>query len=614
MKKLSTLLTLILVCVTMFACVKDSGGPIKPPDDGGNLDPDVDSWLQIDPDDVDVEIDWYIDSSSYYISPTMTDKIYKATGVKINWIKPATDDGTKLGTYLASNSLPDVVTINDYAIRSQLAEEGYCWALNTLATKYAPSLTKRIDRSIYDYYKASDNNLYCLPANGYTEASIEEFSDMGNSLISNGALIVRKDYLEAYLAYKKSVDANFNQDEEVTTKAGFIEMCKWVANEYDYTLRTNPTVALSPFLNTGSVSITQLAEYFCVAPEDSDGNLTYQPAQAEYKEGLLFLNELYREGLITEGNLSASASAVGGYIQNGLVFAFLGSPQQFGTQIRVANINKNIEYVPIVITNDAGEAPLLTNLAGYGNRFTMISKNCDRVDRVIKMVDWLMSEEGHVSLYYGEEGVTFNYVIRPGETKTITVNGVEKQHTYTYGQVEFTENAWSYIQNGNQTALGLRATSLLWNPMYVRLTSVRGDELDTYQYYLQYNTKAALTPYTYSKRALKYAMDPTAKKYDEMVDIDTDLTDLWAKRIPQIILASSAAKAEEEYDKALNTAKVYGYEDLLKFQNECFQKHKKDYGVKFAWPKNNADYVAPAIRLLGDTSYTKEIPSNITKR
>lgn len=613
MKKKYCFASILLLSAFIFA---GCGPTVKTPElpDAPPLDPNIESWLQIDPDDEDVEIDWYIDSSSYYISNSMTEKIYATTGVKINWIKPVTDDGSKLGTYLANNSLPDVVTISDYAIRSQLAEEGYCWPLNMLAERYAPSLQRKIDPSIYSYYQSSDGNLYCLPANGYTDESIEEFEDMGGYLISNGALIVRKDYLEAYIAHKKSENPSFDEDAQVTTKSGFIEMCKWVSSTYNLTLRTNPTVALSPFLAEGSQAIVQLAEYFCVAPEDKQGNLVYQPAEKEYEEMLLYLNELYREGLIMQGNLSATMAAVGGYIQNGYVFAFLGSPQEFATYIKAANIYKDIEYVPIVITNDAGQAPLLTNLAGYGNRFTMISKNCARVDRVIKAVDWLMSEEGHVALYYGEEGVTFEYLVRPGETKTIEVNGVQKEHTYTYGQIDFTDYAWGYIQSGNQTVLGLRATSLLWNPMYVRLTSVRGDELDIYQYYLQYNSKAALTPYTYNKRALKYAMDPTAKNYDEMVEINADLTDLWANTIPQIIIASSAKEAKTKYENTLKTAKTYGYEELLAFQNKCFQTHKKNAGVEFAWPFNVSGYVAPAIKLRGDLSYNKEIPSNIVKR
>ncbi|HEY8443291.1 MAG TPA: hypothetical protein VIL24_00595 [Clostridia bacterium] len=615
MKKLKIFSMILVVIMTLSGCFWGKG-PNNQTDypDYPLANKDSDSWLQIDPDDEDVEIDWYIDSSSYYISPSMTDKIYQTTGVKINWIKPVTDDGTKLGTYLANNTLPDVITVNDYAVRVQLAEEGYCWPLDGLAERWAPTMLDRIDQNLFDYYKSSDGQLYCLPANGYKDSDIAEFNDMGGYLISNGAIIVRKDYLEAYLEYKSSQNPSFNPDTYVTTKQGFIEMCQWVQNRYNLPLYTNPTVALAPFTAQGSLAISQLAEYFCVPPEDSEGNLIYQPAHAKYKEVLLFLNELYTKGLITQGNLSATPAAIGGYIQNGYVFAFIGSPQDFATYIKTVNIQKNVEYVPIVVTNDAKEAPLLTNLAGYGNRFTMITKNCKRIDRVIKVFDWLLSEQGHVSLYYGQEGVTFEYLIRPGETREITVNGETKTHTYTYGQIEFTDYAWEYIQSGRQTVLGLRATSLLWNPMYVRLTSVRGDELDIYQYYLQYNSKAALTPYTYDKRGLKFVLDPNHRDYNEMVEIEADLINLWANKIPQIIIAPNAQKATEIYNSTLNTAKVYGYEDLLEFQNECFQKHKQKMGITYAWPKNLSTYQAPAVKLLGYPEYNKEVPANIVRR
>jgi hypothetical protein len=472
----------------------------------------------------------------------------------------------------------------------------------------------RIEKNIFDYYKSSDGNLYSLPANGYKDSDINEFSEMGNQLISNGAIIVRKDYLEAYLNYKKQQNPNFDQDVSTTTKQGFIEMCQWVQSHYNLPAYTNPTVALAPFTSQGSLSITQLAEYFSVEAEDSNGNLTYQPAQEEYKEMLLFLNELYNKGLITQGNLSATSAAIGGYIQNGYVFAFIGSPQEFATYIKTVNIQKDVEYVPIVITNDDRDAPLLTNLAGYGNRYTMITKNCKRIDRVIKIFDWLLSEQGHVSLYYGQEGVTFNYVVRPGESREIEIDGISKNHIYNYGQIEFTDYAWDYIQSGRQTVLGLRATSLLWNPMYVRLTSIRGDELDIYQYYLQYNSKAALTPYTYDKRGLKFVLDPNDRDYNEMVEIEADLINLWANKTPQIIIASNSQKALEQYNSTLATAKIYGYEDLLEYQNKCFQKHKQSLGITFAWPKNLSSYQAPQIKLTGYTQYYKQVPTNIVKR
>ena len=110
MKRSTLIILILIISFSFFGCNFNGSGNIKDYPDYPYANKDTDSWLQIDPDDEDVEIDWYIDSSSYYISNSMTEKIYQTTGVKINWIKPVTDDGAKLGTYLANNKLPDVIT------------------------------------------------------------------------------------------------------------------------------------------------------------------------------------------------------------------------------------------------------------------------------------------------------------------------------------------------------------------------------------------------------------------------------------------------------------------------------------------------------------------------
>ena len=60
--------------------------------------------------------------------------IMEATGVKINFIVPASDDSEQLTAMIASGELPDIMTVegwwdsNARMLTYQMAQEGYIWS------------------------------------------------------------------------------------------------------------------------------------------------------------------------------------------------------------------------------------------------------------------------------------------------------------------------------------------------------------------------------------------------------------------------------------------------------------------------------------------------------
>lgn len=85
----------------------------------------------------------------------------------------------------------------------------------------------------------------------------------------------------------------------------------------------------------------------------------------------------------------------------------------------------------------------------------MITTNCARPDRVIKMFDYLMSEQGQAECYYGEEGKTFRYVVKPGETVEVTKpDGSTASQVSTYGKIEWTDSAKEMLGSTANTWYG----------------------------------------------------------------------------------------------------------------------------------------------------------------
>lgn len=632
MKKIVTIVSIFILALVFLSC--GSGNETTSLLNYGeseNLDPNINSWEQINPDDEDIEIDWWVDATNWDFYQ-ISDLIYRNTGVKINFTTALNSDGSELSTMIAGGRLPDVITITDYSTRVQLAEEGYVYSLSKLSEYYAPSLLTRMSDELVNYYAGSDGDVYGLANNFYNDEDIQEFADTGGSILPNYAVVVREDYLNAYLDYKHSEDPSFDEDLETTTPSGFIEMCNWVKDHYELS-NANPTVVLSEFLSlasNGSIStaLSGLMEYFSVPKEDSQGNLVYEYATDEFQEVLLFLNQLYNDKLIISSNFGYSSSNIITNIKNGSPFAIIGAIQNYsmgfanrsaaGYDMGTSEFSESNEYVPIVITNEAGDAPILLDLSGRGLRVSMITNNCERVDRVIKVFDYLVSEEGQRDSYYGEvEGQYFNYVVEPGETQTITVNGVIKEHTYKYGLIEWTEAAKDLLGATNNSGwynAGIKQISILQNPLYVSMTSLNKSEMDTFQFYIRYKQKAALIPYTYSRLAFKYPIDTSDfNLYNDMTDLQADLEKVWIDFLPTIIMASNPETAIALYNQALAKAKGKGYEEWLDFQNESYQAYKTSMGIEYGWAKNDPNYIQPEVKLLGFyEEYYIEIPDYIS--
>ena len=553
-----------------------------------------------------VEIDWYVNASTWRWSgngaTAVSQAILEKTGVKINFTVPVTDDGEKLTTMIAGNALPDLVTleVNDNT-RISLAEEGYTFSLTEMEKRWAPNFLGRYSQEIQSRFAATDGDLYGMPHLYYAEDDLEAYAEQGNQLLPNTVFCAREDMLDWYQTTYPDADP--------TTPEGFIEMCKKVKNECPlYTTDAGySTVQLAYFpANNECESITKLTEYFAYAKEDENGQLKYRNADERYQEALLFINELYREGLVSYSNFTDSKNAVGSNIQNGKPFVTLVTPQNYQSNFYQWNTaNKDKEYVPIVFTNKDGDAPLLNNLAGTGYLYTMVSSNCERPDRVMKLLDFLSSDEGQLLMLYGVEGEHWEWDIQPGGTET--VDG--KTYTYKYGKVKWaSEEVEKVVYAGNSVVTYGFDFEILTNRMFDHMVNPLGNSLRNLSSFILYNQKAPLVPYTINPMDGAYTRDATDKDYLTIVNMDTKIKNLWIERASTILTQDSAEDCMKVYNTTLSTAESWGYKTVLEFDNKCFQAYKESRGVKYSLPIYDEGYVQPEVKFRGYSEYMIEIP------
>ena len=626
------LLILAMAVMSLTGCKGDNW---EPPEDIDEFPypaatADKDSWLQWQEyDDNIIDIDWYVDLTSFsYNNATMVAKeIKEKTGINIRFQAPSTADGSKLSTMISGNKLPDVVSVAaNLSDRALLAEDGsYIWSIDDLAERWAPSLLERLDPEIRTYYKASDAKLYGIPQYFYTTKALEEMQTLHSSYLTNGGIVARKDYLDAYHEAMRAENPMWDES-SVCNPQGVLEMAKWVKNHFNLS-NSNPTIMLSPFENQrthGSVGLRWLMEYFGVPEEGADGHWTYQWEQPEFKEMMDWLNDCYTNHLLQTSDFTNTSAQCQTNIQKGLPFIVIASPQNFLANFKnwiLSNPKgEDAAYVPIIFGNSSGKVPQLA-ITGNSYFFNMISKNCKRPDRVIKLFDFLYSDEGQRLMYFGKEASgpeaedgTFYYVKRPGET------GVENGKPYTYknGLIAYTDKVRDELTNLAGSQYGFSTPSIALSGSYMYITDHNHGSFNSYSGYVQHNLKAAILPYGYIYRGMEFELDPTLKNYTDVVNIEANLRLLWIEYYKEIICAKNNTVANQIIEDTLASARRRGLEELKAAKDHSFMQHKKDYSITFANPQNdpnNLEYKALRLTsIYGDPSLNKTAPDWIIRK
>lgn len=476
-KRFILLVLFLVTCLTLASC-KKGDKPYEVGDDGmakltypdlPHTGSEKNSWEYIK--DEDITIKWYIDTSTWN-APSGIDaisaKIKEKTGISVEFDTPVQDDGQKLATMIAGGDLPDVITLPTSQSKqlASLAQQGYVYDINTLADYWAPSLYNNVPSDVMNWWAYGNGKTYGIPNHYYSYDDVPD-----GQLQPNGGMMVRKDIFDGFQKYVednlKGSDGmvtyksrTTNQDKKVewkgyiTTPEGFKEACTWALENYGGTGSGQiiSGLQLSQFKTDGCTSLKWLSQMFAIPYEDENGNYSYEFTNKEYAEMLYYLSELYNTKIgnyriITDSNFTGKYDNFGGEIASGKVFATLVTPQDYQYHFTTAK-DSGYEYITMYITNEDGDAPILADIRGYGYLFNMITTNCKRPDLVIKLFDYLSSDEGQRLVTLGEEGVTWNF---KDDTKK---------------EIVYTEKYLEEKANGTYTKYGLMYWDVLLNYQY----------------------------------------------------------------------------------------------------------------------------------------------------
>lgn len=505
-------------------------------------DPSKASWEQ---DQNPVELNWFVgyDWAAMNFDPehNVFDKyVYDHTGVRIKF---SAGNQEKLSMLIATGNLPDIVTYDAVSTeRLTMENGGRLLPLDTLKESYAPDL--KAPQAMIDWYRnENDRHWYAWVSYFY---DLKDTYERGGYIESHNMNFARKDMMD---------QLGINPD-SMNTKEGFIDALNKVKESG---IKYNGQTVI-PFIGD---DVEYLAEQFGTDKEDKDGNMLNIQRQPEYLEALLFLNEIYHDGLTTDEIFTMDKNMRKQLIASGQVFAGTNHVYLEGKEdLFYSDPNALMEGVGL-IKGSGGKEAIVSPSPTAGWTATMITKNCKNPARAAALLSFLTKEETSLSYYFG--GID-GYDIKDGAA----VIKPEREEERSKDPSAFDAKYRSELQ------------SFLCDYVWVAKAKPK-DHLDALQADLQNYQKKWIDGHIYDN---KIFTDVNPDGGTDLAAVAAQLSSYWAQQFPSIVMAPTKEEAKALYQNAIDQMDTMGMAELDQYKNEKFQKNKKKMGVTFAWPRN----------------------------
>jgi len=486
-----------------------------------------------------IKVTWFVAQEWYTknwdpVNNLLDKKITEDTGITIEF---TTGNDDKLSALIASGELPDIITVDKGAPqRGVLEKSGMVAPLDELIKNYDPSFN--VPQSMQDWFRNEDGHFY-----GYANYFwAKETFKPGDTIYSNQGLYARKDIMEQ-LGIKPE---DFNTKEGLVAALHKVKDSKTKYNGFDVTPAYFESWVISSFFGSPR--------------EDEQGNLVDRERTPEALEAYQFLNRLYREGLLPEDSQTLNQSQLTEKVNNGAVFAITNKGIKWDALYAQ---DPNAIFVSVgPVIGDQGKQPVIDPVPASGWTLTMVSSKANHQDRIVKLMNYLSSDEMSLNVTYGPKGITWDYDDN--------------------GKVKLTDE---FIQARNEdaakTKLKYGNTTLDWLINYVpvqRTLPVNGE-----QEVERTKSNIYFSKYTYDMLPFE-STSPLGGT--EEAGINAKREEVRVKNRAKMILAKSPEDVEKIYKEGIEQEEKLGHQKLLDYQNKKFQDAKQALGVEFAWPTN----------------------------
>lgn len=531
------------MCLLMFGSILGCAGTNENKVTEQTQSSETIGWKKYAAEQNPVTLNWYINYSWFttdWGKNMVSKQITKDTGVNINFVTPAGNQEETINALVASDSLPDIVTLGWWEPQiNDMIKNKMVYALNELADQYDPYFYEVTDPTVVNWYSDENGDIYGYPNSAYTPEAVETHSNIG----SNQTFLVRKDIYEAI------------GSPDMTTQEGFEAAVKKAVEMFPE-VDGKPLIPIGShiFEENGCNSFDNFLMNFLAVPYEKDGKLYDRHTDPEYLSWLKFFRKLGEEGYLSSDIFVDQRTQMNEKVAEGRYFCMLYQRTDIADQESTL-YEKNPDSIYIAVDgpkNSKGDDYVLPTNAINGWTLTLISKNCKHPDRAIAFLDYMMSEEGQKMISLGVEGEMYDWV----DGKAVLKDEVKKLLTTDrkkYDEVYGADDAYWMLQNN--------VMQLDWMPE----KQYPLNQMEEWTY-----------PYT------RYLGEYEVTKQDdsEMSRINSRIDKLWGKTLPRLLLAKSDEEFDQLFETFVEERETLGYSQLVKEHQKTMEENKKRLGME----------------------------------
>lgn len=467
-------------------------------------------------------------------------EIMERTGVKISVVDPTEDPEEKVNLMLAYRDYPDMIlisldTIGRYQSAGALLDlEPYLDRMPHVKEMYGDML---------DRLRTRDGELYYL-SNWY-----------GTDEDAVSGFLVRYDYMCKLVGRERAdSDEPFTQEE-------FLSLLRLFQEKYP-AIDGEPSVPISFCIDLGYEAALN-GMYGMKTYYEKDGALYHLARDPNYLSMVLFVNQMYREGLLDKEWVVNRRALFSEKLQSGRVFATACAYWDLSDDIaalkKEAGENATFHAYK-VLGNGIGETQTT-----YSARNSMgwdaiaITQNCKNPEAVVKVMDFLSSEEGQYLMLWGIEGEDWDYVDGVRTPKQELAEAFTKDISQTIRDTAIRRWTW-FIKNGTGSDGSPYDMMTKYCPTpeaEIINRRMKTDGWDSSWY-------AGLEPVSGTEEALMYK----------------NIADIFENAWPKMVNAASEEECREIYGKMLRDMEEEGLGQVETVITQNYQQRLEQWGHK----------------------------------
>ncbi|MCR2805795.1 ABC transporter substrate-binding protein [Paenibacillus soyae] len=536
-KWFTLLLSAVMLLSLLSACSSGNNGG-EPANGGGQTNGGAEGE-GADPGTEPITITFFDKNTGDKFDNEVAKEITKRTGVTIEIQQPTGNPTEKLNLMLASDDLPDMIMFDRSSdLVTKYIEAGSIIPLDDLIAEYGPDVASQYGDVLNKTRHRDGKNYYLSNWYGLEHEPVFGFN-------------MRKDILKELAPDKAEGGVPF-------TQAEFKQLLTDFKAKYPQ-IDGKDTIALTmDGENFGGTMGTFKGMFGLTGYYEHDGVLQYDVKNPKYKDMILYMNDLFRSGLMDKEWAINKRQIWEQKIATGTIFASTGAYWDLGNSNTILKKDRSEEsqlFAYKVVAD--GVDPAKTT---YGGRSSLgwdaiaITKKNKNPERTMQFINFLASEEGQYLLMWGIEGTHWD--MKDGK------------HTPRPEVLQGFKDDWA---------------------AYTKQTGIR-----KWTWFIKNGPGADGTPYDLPGRYERSPIDQMAIKNlsDSVFDTaifdglgpaggtpealsEQKISDITKQAITKAIMASSADEASAIFDQMLADMKAAGDEKVEKIYTENYNARKE---------------------------------------